>query len=626
MCGINGIVNFDRPGVDNEIHTMNLNLNHRGPDGRGIKKFKNAYLGHTRLSIQDLSEKGKQPMSVDGHKWIVFNGEIYNFKEIKKELENKNYIFYSNTDTEVILNSYQEWGEECFSKFNGMWAIAILDEIQNTLLICRDRFGVKPCYIYNTKEKFIFSSEIKPILAVTNEELDSNKRLLNEILLERYFTTAYQNIDILEPGHYLKINLSTANLEKKRWWNGLENLYHISPNRNIIIEELKEKLQSAVNIRLISDVKIATSLSGGLDSSVIFSELNRIGNSIVDLNPFIVNYKSNITFEKAINLTKLHHKNPIIVEGDKNLNFEDILNTFSALEKKQFYSKQLDLYRSQKLNGFKVSIDGHGADECLAGYVDNLKDIAIHAQNFLVDTYKSISEISNDALSRVISNNYLTRVENYVKIDLGNFFTTNQAEKNFYFQYKNTMDMPKFIIDDLDDLKNFDFNFQSLYIKSNHGYLQWLLNKWDRASMHNSIEIRSPYLDWRFFQYALSIPGHHKVMNGKNKSILRDAYQADLPQEIINDKNKQGLAVNDANYTDLILNNIVSEKDFIENKDWDSKKIISDVKAKNLNAEKINEIIKVSEAYVYEKAMNLNLIKSDVVDGIDRENFNILNN
>ena len=165
MCGINGIIFKNCEPSTETINIMNEAIKHRGPDDSGIYKFKNCIIGHQRLSIQDLSQKGHQPMSVDGRYWIIFNGEIYNFKTIKQDLEALGYIFYSNTVTEVILNAYKEWGIKSFYKFNGMWCFAILDTKANKLIIFRDRYGVKPCYYYFKKNKFIFSSEIKGVLA-----------------------------------------------------------------------------------------------------------------------------------------------------------------------------------------------------------------------------------------------------------------------------------------------------------------------------------------------------------------------------------------------------------------------------------------------------------------------------
>tara|TARA_B100002019_G_C21272817_1_gene603389 strand:- start:3527 stop:5407 length:1881 start_codon:yes stop_codon:yes gene_type:complete len=626
MCGINGIISFSNQSFDQEIHLMNKNLEHRGPDGSGVLKFKNLYLGHTRLSIQDLSTKGSQPMSNDGNTWIIYNGEIYNFKEIKIELENIGYKFYSETDTEVILNSYKEWGEECFLKFNGMWAFAILDKKKNELTISRDRYGVKPCYIFKNSNKFIFSSEIKPILSITNEALDPNKRLLREIQLERFFTTSYNSIDILEPGHLLKINLSITDFEKKRWWKGLNHLNEISPKKNDVTEQLKEKLSKAVNRRLVSDVKISTSLSGGLDSSIIFRELNQNKSENVSLNPFVVKYDTNITFDRAINFANQLGKNPIIVNGDKTLDIKEILNTFGSIEKKEFYSKQLELYKAQKQNGFKVSIDGHGADECLGGYVDNLKDISISLHNSLVDSFASIHAIEGNNLDKIIKNNFLTKIDYRINTFLDNFF--DLSLQDYFYSKPNPKLLPsKSLEEDMKELSSLEFSIQSLYIKSHYGFLQWLLNKWDRASMRHSIEIRSPYLDWEFFQYALSIPGHWKVNNGRNKAILRDAYSDEIPEEIINDRQKQGL-ISDSqeDYYSIILNNFRDDKKFMESNCWDTKKILNDIDNNAVMNIRNDEIKKILASTAFEKGMENMLIKKLDDKTIVSENFNLLSN
>ena len=195
MCGINGLVYKNKSPEVAEIMKMNKAIKHRGPDDQGCFKFENAVLGHVRLSILDLSSKGKQPMSNDKRYWIIYNGEIYNFKKIKKQLVDLGYKFYSETDTEVILNAYKEWGVDSFNKFNGMWSFAILDIHKKELIISRDRYGVKPCYYYTDNEKFIFSSEIKGIYSSnTKIELDKNKFLRKGKVLEGAFTTIFKNV------------------------------------------------------------------------------------------------------------------------------------------------------------------------------------------------------------------------------------------------------------------------------------------------------------------------------------------------------------------------------------------------------------------------------------------------
>ena len=218
MCGINGIIDKQKTPHFSEIKQMNNAISHRGPDGEGILKFENCILGHRRLSIQDLSDKGHQPMSVDGRYWIIFNGEIYNFKIIKGELEKLGYTFFSDTDTEVILNAYKEWGTNCFPKFNGMWALCILDKQTKTLLFSRDRYGVKPFYYYLTANRLIFSSEIKGIFSSDeNLLIDPTKAFADPKELEGNFSTIYKNVKILPPGTNFWINLENFKIKKKRW-------------------------------------------------------------------------------------------------------------------------------------------------------------------------------------------------------------------------------------------------------------------------------------------------------------------------------------------------------------------------------------------------------------------------
>ena len=231
MCGINGIIYRNHTPNFKEIVQMNNSINHRGPDDNGALKFENSILGHVRLSIQDLSAKGKQPMSNDGRYWIIYNGEVYNFKELKQELSNLGYKFYSNTDTEVIINSYKEWGIKSFDRFNGMWCFAILDKTKKEIIISRDRYGVKPCYYYQDNSKIVFSSELKGIFASnTDVQLDSDKIVYNSKTLEGAFTTIYKNINILPPGSWFKIKLKNIELNKNRWWRGLDKFPDISSN------------------------------------------------------------------------------------------------------------------------------------------------------------------------------------------------------------------------------------------------------------------------------------------------------------------------------------------------------------------------------------------------------------
>ena len=420
MCGINGVVYKNRTPEISEVLKMNKTIKHRGPDDQGCFKFENLALGHVRLSILDLSSKGKQPMTNDNRLWIIYNGEIYNFEKIKKELCDLGHKFYSETDTEVILNAYKQWGLDSFNKFNGMWSFAILDIQKKELIISRDRYGVKPCYYYIDDKKFVFSSEIKGIYSSdTKLELDRNKFLINAKTLEGNFTTIFQNVDIVPPGSYFILDLKNFILKKKRWWYTIDNFPSVSVNLSSIKDNLKALLVEATKERLIADVKIATSLSGGVDSSIIFSILNRINKtnnkrSDLDLNPFILKYEENQTFDDAIKLSDYFKRKPYVVGIDDSYT-ENITKNLSSIELVESYFNQLEIYKAQKEKGFKISIDGHGADECLGGYDHDIQYFGMHFQNSIVDLYNALKNTKGiDSLKSIIKkHNFVEKLNKY---------------------------------------------------------------------------------------------------------------------------------------------------------------------------------------------------------------------
>ena len=631
MCGINGIIYKNNKPILSEIQKMNESIKHRGPDDEGIFRFENVLLGHRRLSILDLSKKGKQPMSSDGRYWITYNGEIYNFLEIKDQLLQLGHTFYSNTDTEVILNAYKEWGVESFTKFNGMWSFAILDTQKKQVVISRDRYGIKPCYYYLDDKKFIFSSEIKGIFCSdTKVELNKNKIFINVKQLEGAFTTIYNNIDIVPPGFFFTFNLQNFTIQKNRWWNGLNNLPDININQKKIQESLKELLIDSTQKRLVSDVKIATSLSGGVDSSIIFSILNNLEkkneNTIIDLNPFIVKYKNNKTFDIALELCSFFNKKPIIAEYDEE-SIDNFAEKLSSIELIDPYFSQFELYRAQNKQGFKVSIDGHGADECLGGYIKDIQNFGLYFQNSIVDLYQTITNLKNkDFLEKITKQlNLLQNVYGF-KIDLKNNFL-NKFEHNEYIESKKIDLLPPSLKDDLIELDNFNFPLQVLYLSANYGHLQWLLNKWDKASMAHSVEIRSPFMDWRFFQYALALPAELKIKDGQNKSILRETFKNMLIPSVLEKKIKQGLPVVDfqrSNQNINFINEVINQNDFLESNIWDGKKIVTDFNNTEIRSKKLSQMWKIVRTHLMTKGFIQKKERLKINNNI-KESFNKLN-
>jgi len=272
MCGICGVVNFDRSPVNPaDLRAMMSSMKHRGPDDEGIHVDNNVGFGHVRLSILDLSEAGHQPMFFGDNQYcITYNGEIFNYLELRSELSSK-YEFKTNTDTEVVLASYIEWGEKCLDKFNGMWAFAIHDRRNNQIYLSRDRYGIKPLYYYKSKNSLIFASEIRALVKVLKENLTVNERSVYEYLIynrtDQTESTFYHGISKLKHGHSVTIKDNEFKIIK---WYDLKDKNKFQWNSP---EEFRNTLSSAVGLRLRSDVPVGTCLSGGLDSSTITSIL-----------------------------------------------------------------------------------------------------------------------------------------------------------------------------------------------------------------------------------------------------------------------------------------------------------------------------------------------------------------
>ena len=629
MCGINGII-FKKNKLEiHKILEMNSMLKHRGPDQSGYLKHNNLLLGHTRLSIIDLSKKGSQPMSSDGRYWIVYNGEVYNYLEIKKELINKNYKFYSNTDTEVVLNAYAEWGEKCFEKFNGEWALAILDKKENNLIISRDGIGYKPCYVFENNEFFAFSSEIKPLFCLY-ESLNfdpSNLGIASESLFYSS-QTIFENITQLTQGRLIKINLNSNEKKLIRWDYPLSKLPKISPSYKENTENYFELLYKATKLRLRSDVNIGTSLSGGLDSSAIFCLLNILESknetdqNKVNLSPIIMDYKDMLSKKEAIELSKKYKKESLII-SDKEENIQDTKKIISKLETAEEFFMQYNLYKAQKNRGLKISIDGHGSDEFL-GYPHYFPELSVDILNNLINSYKTVLAFGGE--------NSKTRFKKLFGLgdNVGNEipFIATPNTKNYFSEYIDTKKYNnsfQIINEDIDTLKDFSYSLKFTYLISYCGWFQFFLSKWDRASMANSIEVRMPFLDPNVRLFGLALNTEHKIRNSKSKSILRDSFKKYLPNSIFNQGFKQGLTqhkfdFNSSKYYNFVQS-VIADKKFKENNLWNINKISQDINSKK----NINNVWRLCKYYLMLEGFKESFISLKNTK-IDKESFNNLSN
>lgn len=379
MCGICGIIyNNQQPVQESTLLQMMQIMKHRGPDDRGVFLDKNLGLGFVRLSVIDLSLAGHQPkVSSDGNYVIVFNGEIFNYIELREELFYEGVSCETMSDTEVLLNAYIHWGEECINRFNGMWAFAIYNRKDQTLFIARDRFGVKPFYYLHNKEKFAFCSEIPPLLSLLKEKpLPDNQSIFDFLVFNRTDhtdCTFFSEIKKLQHGHSLLLNLNSSDenpiFKIRKWYNLQENV--AISDGFISSQEFRELFSSAIGLRLRSDVQVGVCLSGGIDSSSIVSLLLN-DYHVNDLNTFSAVYKKGQIGDekKFIQEYSSSLKNMFYVTPNANSLEKDLQSFVIAhgepIPRTGVYAqfKVMELAKGKVI----VTIDGQGADEEFAGY------------------------------------------------------------------------------------------------------------------------------------------------------------------------------------------------------------------------------------------------------------------
>lgn len=555
MCGICGIYNFntDRSIDSHLLERMTDIMRHRGPDDRGTFIDGHIGLGHRRLSIIDL-ETGNQPMSnLDGSVWIVFNGETYNFKELRRLLKEKGYRFRTHSDTEVIINSYLEYGKDCVSKFNGMFAFAIYDKRNAELLLARDRLGIKPLYYYVDDNCFIFGSEIKAILEHSYVTKGVDTDSVVEYLSLRYTlgdNTLFKNIKELPPGSLLVA--SKGAVEIRKYWELSANKVEIAFDE--AVNRTESLFRDSVKKRMISDVPIGAFLSGGLDSSAIVSIMAKESKTVKTISIGFDEGEQYNELEYARLLSRRYYTDHHEIVLDMN----DYLSTIerliwhrdSPLEVKNeiaiyFMAKELKNY-------FTVVLSGEGADELFAGYpkyngFDNklrllkLASLFPYALNCklaigvsgLLKKGRTLRKIANTAKnSREIENLLLS---NAVRLETTSIF--NSKLKRSYEKMEEKLN------GFFSNLNGMDFHNKFLHYDLTH-HLPSLLMRIDRMTMAASVEARVPFLDHRLLEFVSSLPYNYKYNKKKKvrKYILKTVFADKLPPEIVRRK-KMGFPV-----------------------------------------------------------------------------------
>jgi len=569
MCGILGAVNLNQPFSEEEKALLSENLekiSYRGPDAASERHFNslnnandqsNIYLGHRRLSIIDLSADGTQPFSNDEEVFLIFNGEIYNYIELRAALKAKGQVFKTETDTEVIVNLYKEEGVQGFGKMNGMWSFMLYDKVKKQIILSRDRFSIKPLYIYEHDGLFIFSSEIKQILPFV-DDLKPNKNVLGNYLtnyiIDYSEETFFEGINKLPAKSAMTIDLTKKTRQIEKYWD--YQLEDFSDRKETdLVEEFQDLFQNAVKIRLRSDVKVGNTLSGGLDSSSIAVTADKVGRTKLT-NLSMVSNDKKISEEHFLDI--LQEKNGIHIQKIRN----DNLNPWTTVEKVIWHNDEPILSLStvahfNMMKAFKEKTDitvimsGQGGDETLAGYNKYFFYNLLQAKN-------------DKRLGRLVKEGFhmLPKFFGEFRLDMAKRYigSNNKQEgiidKVCNFEFKNEFNQTKFT--NFRDRQTIDIDKFSVPALTHYE---------DRSSMHKSLEIRLPFLDYRLVNFNINLPIELKINNGYSKYMIRKAVK-ELPEEIAWRKDKKGFDTEEnlfdnletVKYVEQLFQNSILEK------------------------------------------------------------------
>lgn len=531
MCGILGVV----PSVERRRFEAALRLlAHRGPDGEGIwEDGTRAILGHRRLAILDTSDVAAQPMEYLGRYRIVFNGEIYNFLEVRRDLERAGHRFKTVSDTEVLVAAFAEWGHACLERLNGMWAFAIWDAREQQLFLSRDRLGEKPLYYLHHGERFAFASEQKALLPYLRDIRPSSRFLeltANPYAYEATSESLFRGLCRFPAAHYGILRDGRFTLT--RYWVPHDRPVQVPVRYEEQVEALRALLLDACRIRMRSDVPIGTALSGGIDSSAVAACVSQVGRQGAERLPvrwqsaFVASFPNTVMDESDHAARVARHLGidveRVVIEPGRHVErieqwaylFEEVHEVNPA--------PHILLYEALRRRGVVVSLDGHGGDELFCGYESSI----LHA---LSDAVPSL-----DSLRRVLD-------------------TYRECHpKNEHFRGMTLPEIVAYLLrnkvrewlqsDNQPSAKGLGSLNRHLYGLTFRSVLPTLLRNYDRYSMINGVEIRIPLLDPRVVEYALALPWQSKVRGGYTKAILRDAVAPWLPSDTVKRKDKIGFA------------------------------------------------------------------------------------
>lgn len=572
MCGIFGHTSASTKNVERSKKALHL-LSHRGPDQYGEWSDKHVYLGHRRLSILDLSENGKQPMCFDGQVILTANGEIYNFKELRKELESV-CVFTSESDSEILLHGYRIWGiKKLLDKIDGMYSFAIYDKSAGKVFIVRDRVGIKPLYYSTIHSHVVWSSELKSLeLYHGKDNLIVDNTALYDFLTYRYIPTPktlYNGVYKLEPAHYLEIDVNDNSIQKNRYWELVVSKADISIDSGS--EKLKEMIRDSVREQLVSEVPIGVFLSGGMDSSVVVAEATSFLPSISSYSiGFDVKSHNETYYAKIVSkLFETTYRERTLKQSATEDLYENLkiwydepfsdTSAFSTFLVSEFAKEEVT-----------VVLTGDGGDEIFGGYkwyagFKRMRPLHIRLPK-TIKSYVLSCKLKNDRsmVGRIVNRlrySLLNDLELYTKLMSG-------LIKEEKIKYSKTFNIP----DDYDEYWYFrKFYRKDLPLLTRLQYLDFhtylpddVLTKVDRVSMAVSLEARVPLLSKKLIEFMFSVPESVRYVGGELKGFLKYAYKEILPEEIIS-RDKKGFDIPTGEWNKVFKKKIYSSQEQILN-------------------------------------------------------------
>ncbi|MDE6386800.1 MAG: asparagine synthase (glutamine-hydrolyzing) [Lachnospiraceae bacterium] len=558
MCGIAGIIKKKNGKVNREeIQMMNHVMAHRGPDAEGIYIDDTVGFGHRRLSIVDLSESGNQPMFSHDRKYmLVFNGEIYNYIELKEHLKKKGAKFVTETDTEVIMEAYRFWGMDCTKKFNGMWSFALYDTVKREVFFSRDRFGVKPLYIYESEDELVFASEIKCITAIRPEQKRANitqiARYLAGYQEDMDEHTFYTNIQNFLPSHSMLYDLDTDTGEYQQYWEINVPKFRKKWKCDNPYPKFLELLEDSIRIRLRADVKVGASLSGGLDSSTIVGILSKKFRAKIHTFSSIYKDKSCNEKEYIDCMNQYADTIPHYIYPDRSDNIvQDMQNMLYYHDGPCFSASPYSGYCVYRGVGehVKVMLDGQGADELFGGYLffyraklkevlrQNSRIAKLRAVILIASIWKVYPDIARNLATELLRETPMDKKWRQLKKKMRR---REQAQQHTRLKYRKKFAEIDLKIGAQDNYSIINELDKELNLQLQYRLLPRILHDVDRNSMARSLEVRLPFLDYRLVEFSYTLSDEDKIRGSYTKYIMRKSCKKYLPEKVRNRRNKMG--------------------------------------------------------------------------------------